>query len=236
MSSQDCSACGVENSAVDVYCSACGAELAAPPAQTTGAEGSRLGDTAAAGMLALGVEGTSDDALLGERISHFEIESELGAGGMGRVYLARDLQLERRVALKFLSEDLTADADARARFLREARSASALDHDNIGVIYEAGEVDDVLYIAMAYYEGETLRDWMRRGPVPSAGPVGLDEAVSILRQMSAGLAAPSRCGATRTPIPASPSPAPPWEPSPTCPRNRRGDCRSTSVRIYGRSA
>ncbi len=126
--------------------------------------------------------------MIGRRISHFEILSELGAGGMGRVYLARDLHLDRKVALKFLSEDLIGDKEAQARFLREARSASALDHDHIGTIYEAGEIDDLLYIAMAYYEGETLRERIARGQVP------LDEAISILRQMAAGLAAAHETG------------------------------------------
>ncbi|MFQ5528692.1 MAG: serine/threonine-protein kinase, partial [Thermoanaerobaculia bacterium] len=123
-----------------------------------------------------------------QRISHFEVERLLGAGGMGQVFLARDTQLGRPVAIKFLTPSLTEDPDARARFLREARSASALDHSNIGTIFEAGEDQDQLYIAMAYYEGHTLQERLRHGPLP------VDETVSVLRQMADGIAAAHRAG------------------------------------------
>ena len=120
---------------------------------------------------------------LGRRVSHFELESVLGAGGMGRVYLAHDTRLGRPVALKFLAHSLTQDPDARARFLREARSASLLDHPNIGTIFETGEHQGELFIAMAYYKGKTLRDRLQQGPIE------LEETLSVLRQIADGLAA-----------------------------------------------
>ncbi|MDX1644083.1 MAG: serine/threonine-protein kinase, partial [Thermoanaerobaculia bacterium] len=107
---------------------------------------------------------------------------------MGRVFLARDTQLGRAVALKFLAHRLTREPVARARFLREARSASILDHQNIGTIFEAGEHQGELFIAMAYYEGRTLRERLKEGPLP------LETSLDILRSIAAGLAAAHRKG------------------------------------------
>src|SRR5882672_867492 len=90
--------------------------------------------------------------MIGETISHYRITEKLGAGGMGIVYKAQDLQLERFVALKFLPKDLSLTEIDRDRFLREARSASALDHPNIGVIHGIDTTDDGhMFIIMAYY-------------------------------------------------------------------------------------
>ncbi|MGA7304384.1 MAG: protein kinase [Rhodothermales bacterium] len=120
----------------------------------------------------------------GTRISHFEIESLLGRGGMGEVYKAVDVKLGRPVALKFLPLRHSHNEAARSRFEVEARAASALDHPNICSIYEIGEADDgSLFIAMAYYPGETLDKRLERGPV------SVDEAVAIVRQVAAGLEA-----------------------------------------------
>src|SRR5260370_33808759 len=105
--------------------------------------------------------------MIGETISHYRITDKLGAGGMGSVYKAQDLQLERFVAMNFLPHDLALSESDRERFLREARSASALDHTNIGVIHGIEKTGDgTLFIVMAYYEGQTLSQKVSGGPLP----------------------------------------------------------------------
>jgi serine/threonine-protein kinase len=122
--------------------------------------------------------------MIGETISHYRITDKLGAGGMGIVYKAQDLQLERFVALKFLPQDLALSETDRERFLREARSASALDHPNIGVIHGIDKTDDGrMFIVMAYYEGQTLSQKL------SDGPLSLRQAMDWACQIAAGLAA-----------------------------------------------
>ncbi|GEM_PF-2693403 len=97
--------------------------------------------------------------MIGTTISHYKILAQLGQGGMGVVFKAEDTRLKRPVALKFLSQDLTRDPDAKARFIHEARAASALDHPNIGAIYEIDQTPDgQIFIAMAFYDGLTLRE------------------------------------------------------------------------------
>jgi eukaryotic-like serine/threonine-protein kinase len=126
--------------------------------------------------------------MIGETISHYRITEKLGAGGMGIVYKAQDLQLERFVALKFLPHDLALSESDRERFLREARSASALDHPNIGVIHGIDKtVDGQLFIVMAYYEGQTLSQEL------SGGPLALRQAMDWACQITAGLAAAHAC-------------------------------------------
>jgi serine/threonine protein kinase/tetratricopeptide (TPR) repeat protein len=96
--------------------------------------------------------------MIGRVISHYTVLERLGGGGMGVVYKAIDTRLDRHVALKFLSPETNRDENSKKRFMQEARAASALDHSNICTIYEIDETDDGhLFIAMAYYEGETLR-------------------------------------------------------------------------------
>jgi eukaryotic-like serine/threonine-protein kinase len=122
-------------------------------------------------------------SLIGQTISHYKIVEKLGGGGMGVVYKARDLKLDRFVALKFLPPDLTRDPEAKARFVHEARSASTLDHSNICNIHEIGETDDgQMFIAMAFYDGETVRKKIERAPLK------LDEALDIAIQVAGGLA------------------------------------------------
>ena len=106
--------------------------------------------------------------MLGQTISHYQITDKLGAGGMGVVYKALDLKLQRVVALKFLPNDLTVSDRDKQGLLREARAASALDHPNIGVIHGIEESEDhQLFIVMGYYEGETLGQKLSRGVIPA---------------------------------------------------------------------
>src|SRR5688572_9352204 len=112
----------------------------------------------------------------------YEIHEQLGAGGMGVVYRARDLRLERTVALKFLPQALSADDHAKRRFMTEARAAAALEHVNVCTVYEIGETEaGQLFIAMALVEGETLRRAIERGPLPAL------QAMDIARQLAAAL-------------------------------------------------
>ena len=124
----------------------------------------------------------------GQQIGHYKIRSAIGAGGMGEIYLAQDTRLERRVALKILPEKFTADSDRLNRFVREAKSASALNHPNIITIYEIGEIDGTNFIATEFIEGETLRDRLMAGKMP------LDELLSIAVQTSEALAAAHAAG------------------------------------------
>jgi eukaryotic-like serine/threonine-protein kinase len=101
----------------------------------------------------------------GTRLGPYEIVAPLGVGGMGEVYRARDSRLGREVALKVLPEELSADSDRLARFEREARSASALNHPHIVTVYDVGRADSLSYIAMELVDGRTLRELLAKGPL-----------------------------------------------------------------------
>src|SRR5215468_5850566 len=122
--------------------------------------------------------------MLDQTISHYRIAERLGAGGMGVVYKALDLKLERTVALKFLPRDVAVNEQDKEHLLREARAASALDHPNIGVIHGLEESEEQqLFIVMAYYEGETLTQKLAHGVLPVRE--ALDLAIDIAKGLSA---------------------------------------------------
>ena len=120
----------------------------------------------------------------GQQVGPYEILSQIGQGGMGVVYKALDTRLGRHVALKCLSLHFSGDQSAKDRFLLEARAASLLNHPNICTVYDIGETEQgQLFIAMAYYEGETLAQHIGRGPLPLA------DALNIIIQLTNGIGA-----------------------------------------------
>jgi serine/threonine protein kinase/Flp pilus assembly protein TadD len=119
--------------------------------------------------------------LIGQTISHYRILAKLGEGGMGAVYCAQDLRLEREVALKFLPADMAANPEARRRLVKEARAASRLNHPNIATIYEVSESESAPFIAMELVNGESLKQILQRGALAPA------QLLDIARQIAEGL-------------------------------------------------
>src|SRR5262245_33136142 len=104
--------------------------------------------------------------MIGKTVGHYRIASKLGAGGMGEVFLAEDARLERRAAIKFLPTEMAVDPDRRARFLTEAKAASALNHPNVCVVYDVGETSDgIPFIAMEFVQGQPLDSLVKQGPL-----------------------------------------------------------------------
>lgn len=130
----------------------------------------------------------------GAMIGHYRIDSRIGVGGMGEVYLAEDTKLNRQVALKFLPPQMAADPELRARFRREARAAAKLDHPHIVTVYEVGESENRLFIAMQYVAGRTLRQHCQAEPLPLA------KAVCLVGQVADGLAGAHEQGITHRDI------------------------------------
>ena len=121
--------------------------------------------------------------MLGAVISHYRVTGKLGTGGMGVVYEAEDTRLPRKVALKFLPEELASDADAVRRFRREAETIALLNHPQICTIYDIGEHDGHSYIAMECVEGVNLKAYMARKTIET--PALVDIAVQITRALQA---------------------------------------------------
>ena len=121
----------------------------------------------------------SADALVGKLIGHYCIESLIGVGGMGEVYLARDERLGRKAALKLLPDSLTTDETQLGRFKNEARTASALNHPNILTVYEIGAEGNVQFIATEFIEGVTLRAALASGRMSAHDGAGNCRASSF---------------------------------------------------------
>ena len=161
-----CPSCGIENLEDSKFCRKCATALPGGEASFTRTI----------------VQGPAELASGTVIAGHYKIIEELGRGGMGIVYKAEDTELQRIVALKFLPSQWTSDPEARERFIHEARAASALDHPNICAIYEIRETEDGrMFIAMGCYEGESLREKLRRGPMRA------ESALDIAAQVALGM-------------------------------------------------
>ena len=131
--------------------------------------------------------------LIGKKVSHYRVLEVLGGGGMGVVYKAEDLKLGRRVALKFLPEELAGESGALKRFEAEARAASALNHPNICTIYEVGEHREQPFLSMELLEGQTLRDLISTADAEKR-PLELTRLLNLAVQVTAGLEAAHQQG------------------------------------------
>lgn len=135
--------------------------------------------------------------MIGQTISHYKILEKLGEGGMGVVYKAQDLKLNRHVALKFLPPDVHITDDEKKRFLYEAETAASLDHPNICTIHEVDDSDGNQFIAMAYVEGQCLADLLKTGPIK------LEQAIDLATQIAEGLQAAHQKGVVHRDIKSS---------------------------------
>ncbi|HEY1895164.1 MAG TPA: protein kinase [Terracidiphilus sp.] len=133
-------------------------------------------------------EANSTRTLEGRQVGRYRVLSHLGAGGIGEVWLARDTELSREVALKFLSPELAGDSDQTRRFRREARAASSLNHPNLVTIFDIGEFEGQQFIAQEYVPGKTVRE------VLAGGPFSTETAAQVAAQIAGGLQAAHAAG------------------------------------------
>ena len=124
----------------------------------------------------------------GTRLGRYEVQGQLGVGGMGEVYVARDTQLDRTIALKILRSDVASDTQWMRRFVQEAKAASSLNHPNILTIHEIGQSDSTHFIATELIEGETLRARMTKARLK------LTDALDVAIQVASALAAAHAVG------------------------------------------
>jgi eukaryotic-like serine/threonine-protein kinase len=121
--------------------------------------------------------------MIGKTLGHYRVVQELGRGGMGEVFLADDLNLNRKVALKFLPDAFTGDPERMARFEREAKLLASLNHHSIAAIYGLIQADGKRFLVLELVEGETLAQRLNKGSLP------VEEALGICRQIAEGLEA-----------------------------------------------
>ena len=175
-----CPSCGAASSEFDSRCTVCGAAL--PDSTSAVWSGATTGDSRFSQ-----IPRSSQIS----QISQYSLLRPLGRGGMGVVYLARDVELGREVALKFLHQRREARPADEARFRREAQAAASLDHPNIGTIYEVGEHEGRRFLAMAYYDGATLAELLAGRPDRR---LTTPEAAAITGQLASALAAAHAAG------------------------------------------
>jgi eukaryotic-like serine/threonine-protein kinase len=125
---------------------------------------------------------------VGTKLGVYEVVAQLGAGGMGEVYKARDSRLERTVAIKILSDTLVAGPDLKARFEREARAIAQLQHPHICTLYHVGQHQETEFLVMEYLEGETLAERLKRNPLP------LDQVIRMGSEIANALDLAHRAG------------------------------------------
>ncbi len=126
----------------------------------------------------------------GTHLGPYEIQSQLGAGGMGEVYKARDTRLDRTVAIKVLPEHVAADPDLKQRFEREAKTISSLNHPHICTLYDIGSQDGIDFLVMEYLEGDTLAQRLKKGALP------LEQALKVAIEIADALDKAHRQGIT----------------------------------------